>query len=191
MFTVENGHLHRHTQPQTCIASWENWFDILKKSGLVHGWRYENVASQIIVYIVMCMIRTLKWNFHNFSLGVSAQCDENFNCTFSGCPGTNLTCCCSVQSYILWWSSNNISGAENFCIPIGKNQTDSNRSQLDVVVEVANRSSEGFISKLVWSSISTELNGTVIGCSHSQSVCSRDRNFTLLVTGCQGNGIRI
>ena len=129
----------------------------------------------------------------NFSLGVSAECDEKFNCTFSGCPGTSLTCYCSVQNNvtILWWSSITISGAENFpCIGIDRNQMGPrNLPEFNVTAEVVNRILNGFTSELVWSSVSTELSGSEIGCSHSQSVCSRDQNFTLLVTGCQGNGI--
>ena len=65
-----------------------------------------------------------------------------------------------------------------------------NRSE-NVSAEVVDRTSNGFTSKLVWQSVGTELNGSEIGCSHSQSVCSRDQNSTLLVTGCQGNGIGI
>ena len=61
----------------------------------------------------------------------------------------------------------------------------------NVSAEVIDRTSNGFTSRLVWQSVSTEVNGSDIGCSHSQSVCSRDQNFTLLVTGCQGNGIGI
>ena len=66
-------------------------------------------------------------------------------------------------------------------------------SCLNGTAEVAARGSDAFTSKLVWSSISTELNGTEIGCSHLRSICSTDQNlnFTLLVTGCQGNGIRV
>ena len=57
--------------------------------------------------------------------------------------------------------------------------------------EVAARSSDAFTSKLVLSSISTELNGTEIGCFHSACSTDQNLNFTLLVTGCQGNGIRV
>ena len=118
-----------------------------------------------------------------------------FNCTFSGGPGTNLTCYCSVQNNVtvLWWSSINISGAENFdCFSIDRNQMGPrNLPEFNMTAEVVNRTLNGFISKLVWSSVSTELSGSEIGCSHSLSGCRRDQNFTLLVTGCQGNGIVI
>lgn len=126
----------------------------------------------------------------NFFLGVSAQCDEHFNCTFSGCAGTDLTCYCSLESEVLWWVTAN----NSCCITIDKNQmTPTILSCLNGTAEVAARSSDAFTSKLVLSSISTELNGTEIGCSHSANICSTDQNlnFTLLVTGCQGNGIRV
>ena len=63
----------------------------------------------------------------------------------------------------------------------------------NVSAEVIDRTSNGFTSKLVWQSVSTEVNGSEIGCSHSSRICSRDQNLniTLLVTGCQGNGIGI
>ena len=149
----------------------------------------------------MCIVGWSKYLvilFH-FSLGVSAQCDENFNCNFSGCPGTNLTCYCSVQSDVLsWWdnrtlcwSSINSSAAEVFCITIHRNQTTTNRPEFNVTAEVVATNLTGFTSRLVRQSISTELSGSEIRCSHSGSVCSRDQNFTLLVTGCQGNGISV
>ena len=138
-------------------------------------------------------------NLFTFSLGVIAQSDANFNCTFSECAGELLTCYCSVPSDILhWWGSNNISTTEYlFCIPIDHNQTNATRRpDLNVVAEVLDRtSSGGFTSRLVRQNISTELNNTVIGCSRSQnmdSICrpsstDQNPNFSLAVTVCQGN----
>ena len=140
-------------------------------------------------------------NLFTFSLGVIAQSDANFNCTFSECAGENLTCYCSVPSgdILHWWGSNNISTNESlFCIAIDSNQSNSSRPpDLNVVAEVFHRSSSGsFTSRLVRHNISTELNNTVIGCSRSQnmdSICTpsstdQNPNFLLTVTDCQGNG---
>ena len=170
---------------------------MLRKPNLCRGCRYLNVAfqtnscSQLYVYNIVSWSKNL---LVLFSLGVSAQCDEMFNCTFSGCPRTNLTCYCSVQNNVtvLWWSSINISGAVD-CITIGKNQMMPPNRPENVSAEVVDRTSNGFTSRLVWQSVSTEVNGSEIGCFHSSSICSRDQNlnFTLLVTGCQGNGIVI
>ena len=139
-------------------------------------------------------------NLFTFSLGVIAQSDANFNCTFSECAGEHLTCYCSVPSgdVLHWWGSNNISTNESlFCIAIDSNQMTATRRQaLNVVAQMVDKnSSGGFTSKLMRQNISTELNNTVIGCSRSlnmDSICrpsstDQNPNFSLSVTVCQGN----
>ena len=146
-----------------------------------------NSCSHLCVHSIVGLSKNLVTFLFNFSLGALAQCDKMFNCTFSGCSGTNLTCYCSVQSNVLaWWDSNN-----TFCTTVHKNSMPSNPSD-NVSIETVATNSTGLTSKLVWRSISTKLNGNVIGCSRNLS-CSADQNpnFTLFVTGCQGNSISV
>ena len=120
-------------------------------------------------------------------LVVKAQEVDNFNCTFSECAGVNIVCYCSVPNDpLIWWDGNS-------CITITH---DSNpRNETNVFAEVvATSSSGGFTSKLTRRNISTELNGTEIGCSQSQideDTCTPSRtdqssSFTLNVQSCQG-----
>ena len=120
-------------------------------------------------------------------LVVKAQEVDNFNCTFSECAGENIVCYCSVPNDpLFWWDGNS-------CITI---TYDSNptRDEPNVVAEVvATSPSGGFTSKLTRRNISTELNGTEIGCFQPQNDCTcnsscASQNFTFMlnVQSCQG-----
>ena len=124
--------------------------------------------------------------FLTLPLAVKAQEIDNFNCTFSECAGENIVCYCSVPNDpLIWWDGNS-------CITITH---DSNpRDEPNVFAKVvATSSSGGFTSKLTRRNISTELNGTEIGCFQPQndSTCSSSRasqnfSFMLNVQSCQG-----
>ena len=127
------------------------------------------------------------WNvgtiFLTLPLVVTAQEVENFSCDFSGCIGEDMFCYCSVPGGPLyWWDGNS-------CITL-VNNSGQTRDEANVVAEVVAVSpSGGFTSRLTRSNISTELNGTEIGCFRtncSPSSTSRNSSFTLLVQTCRG-----
>ena len=99
-----------------------------------------------------------------------------------------MVCCCSVAGGILYWWDGNSGFCSRTVVIASNPQTDE-----PTVEVVANSPSGGFTSKLTRRNISTELNGTEIGCSQSQidSTCrplntSQNSSFTLLVQTCRG-----
>ena len=125
-------------------------------------------------------------------LVVQDNYNENFNCTFSGCAGEDLVCYCSTPNSsdtLHWWDGNSLFCS--FTILSGSNPS----NEYNVTARVVTSSlSGGFTSELVWKDVSTQFNGTEIGCSHrplNLSTCrpsstDQQSSYTLRVTTCRG-----
>ena len=149
--------------------------------------------SGMVKEILLHLCRWLFWEwcttendgtiFLTAPLVVKTQEVDHFNCTFSECAGEDMVCYCSVANDSLFWWGRNI------CITM-INDSNPTRDDHNVVAEVVDTSPSGeFTSKLTRRNISTELNGTEIGCSNSTCNslrASQNSSFTLNVQSCQG-----
>ena len=122
---------------------------------------------------------------------VETQSNEDFNCTFSGCVGENVVCYCSVNvsDYMIQWWDDQATLCQSFLnnsrpfISVGSGL----RAE---VVSGSTHPTGAFTSKLTLN-VSTERNGSKVGCTRSPSTSCTPSNtdpnifeFQILVKDC-------